>query len=132
MCCSIVLQRLKVCAIACLQPIRLLCEVALHVTFTAYSVEEQGQKAVFEPRRLGFEPESGHVEFVLASLLRVLGFRCQFLIQKLLQIRHHTSPGDGTLGQTVANVLNALSLTPTQEAVKKDILYLVEISPTSD
>jgi hypothetical protein len=48
------------------------------------------------------------------------GFPCQFSFHRLLHTHHHhLSSGTGTIGQTVADVPNGLSLTPTQETKKK-------------
>jgi hypothetical protein len=47
------------------------------------------------------------------------GFPCQFLFNRLLHIYHHLSSGAGTIGQIVTEVPSGLSLTPTQETIKK-------------
>jgi hypothetical protein len=70
--------------------------------------------AGFPPRRLGFEPGSGHVGFVVDKVplgqvfSKYLGFHCQFAFHWLLHT-HHLSSRAGTIGQTVATVPSGLS-----------------------
>jgi hypothetical protein len=65
-----------------------------------------------------FEPRSGHMGFVVdkVALRQVFsdyfGFPCQFSFHRLLHTHHHLPSGAGTVGQTVADVPNGLSLTP--------------------
>jgi uncharacterized membrane protein len=65
-----------------------------------------------------FDPESGHVGFVVDGVglgqvfSEYFGFPCQFLFHQLLHNHHHLSSGAGTIGQTVAAVPSGLSLTP--------------------
>jgi hypothetical protein len=73
--------------------------------------------AGFPPLRLGFEPRSGHVAFVVDSVVlgqvfsEYFGVPCQFSFHRLLNT-HHLSSGAGTTGQLVADVTSGLSLTP--------------------
>jgi hypothetical protein len=74
--------------------------------------------AGFPPWRFGFEPESGHVGFVVdkVALRQVFsehfGFTYQFSSHRLLHNHHHLSSGAGAIGQTVAAEPSGLSLTP--------------------
>jgi hypothetical protein len=52
------------------------------------------------------------------GFLRVLPFPLPLLFHRLLDIHHHPSSGDGTIGQFVANVPSGLCLTPPQETKK--------------
>jgi hypothetical protein len=78
----------------------------------------------FPPRRPGFEPRSGHVEFVVDKVAvgqvfsEYFGFPCQLTFHRLLHI-HHLKSGAGTIGQLVADVPSGLSLTPPQETKTK-------------
>jgi hypothetical protein len=69
----------------------------------------------------GFEPESGHVGFVVDKVAlgqvfsEYFGFTCQFSFHRLLHTHHHLSSGTGIVGQLVADVPSGLSLTPPQE-----------------
>jgi hypothetical protein len=53
-------------------------------------------------RRLGFDPRSGHVEFVVDKM--ELRFPLPILIPPMLHTHHHLSSGADTVGQTVASV----------------------------
>jgi hypothetical protein len=70
------------------------------------------------------------VEFVVdkVSLGQVFseyfGFPCQFSFYRLFDIHHYLSSGAGTIGQLVADVPIGLSLTPPQEAKKKNLTKL--------
>jgi hypothetical protein len=62
----------------------------------------------FPPRRSGFEPGSGHVEFVVDKVelgqvfSEYFGFPCQFTFHRLFHNHHHPSSGACTIGRTVA------------------------------
>jgi hypothetical protein len=68
----------------------------------------------FPQRRPKFVPSScgicGRQSDTGVDFLQELLFTCQFLFQQLLYT--HLSPGDGTMGQLVAEVPSGLSLTP--------------------
>jgi fatty acid desaturase len=50
------------------------------------------------------------------------GFPCQFSFYRLFHNHHHhLSSGAGTIGQLVADVPSALSLTPPQKTKKKNV-----------
>jgi hypothetical protein len=65
----------------------------------------------------GFDPRSGHVEFVVDKVAlgqifsEYFGFPCQFSFHQLLYT-HNQSSRVGTIGQLVADVPSGLSLTP--------------------
>jgi hypothetical protein len=60
--------------------------------------------------RLGFQPRSGRVGFVVGKVAlgqafsEYFGFLCQFSFHRLLHTHHHLPSGAGTIGQTVADV----------------------------
>jgi hypothetical protein len=72
----------------------------------------------------GFEPESGHVGFVVDKVAMGQIFSCyfsfpyQFAFHRLLH-NHHLSSGASTIDKTVAAVPSGLSL--TSEEKKKDL-----------
>jgi hypothetical protein len=84
----------------------------------------------FPQRRPGFEPRSGHVEFVVDKVAprqifsEYFGFPCQFSFHRLLHIHHHKPSEAGTTGQLVADVQSRHSLTPPQET-KLKLNYLI-------
>jgi hypothetical protein len=85
----------------------------------------RGQTTVLSPRRLGFDPRSSHVGFVVDKVgqgqvfFEYFGFSCQFSFHRLLHI-HHLSSGAGTIGQLVGDVpTDGLSLTAPQETKRK-------------
>jgi hypothetical protein len=70
--------------------------------------------AAFPPRRLGFEPRSGHVGFVDKMALGQVfsehfGFPCQFSFHRQLYTHHHLSSGAGSIGQLVPDVPSGLN-----------------------
>jgi hypothetical protein len=80
--------------------------------------------AAFPPRRPGFEPMSGHVEFMVGKVALgqvtsvYFGFPYQSF-HRLLHTKHHPSSAAGTIVQMVADVPSGLSLTPPQETKKR-------------
>jgi hypothetical protein len=76
------------------------------------------------PRRLGFEPRSGHVGIVVDKVAlgqvfsEYFGFPYQFSFHRLLHI-HHLSSGAGTISQLVADVPSGLSLSPQKKKIGK-------------
>jgi hypothetical protein len=76
---------------------------------------------------MGFDPRSGHVEFVVNKVAlgqvfsEYFGFPCQSSSHQLLH-NHHLSSGAGQQWPTVANVPSGLSLTPPRETKKKVIV----------
>jgi hypothetical protein len=83
--------------------------------------------AALPPRRLGLEPRSSPVGFVVAkvSLRQVFsahfGFACQLSFHRQLHT-HHLSSGSGTIGQLVADVPSGDSLIPPEESKKKNCI----------
>jgi hypothetical protein len=81
------------------------------------------------------DPRSGHVGFVVDKVAmrqvfsEYFGFPCQSSYHRLLHT-HHISSGAGTIGQLVADVPSALSLTPPQETKRK--LKLVSYVNTTE
>jgi hypothetical protein len=75
--------------------------------------------AGFPPRRPGFDPTSGYVEFEVDKVAleqispEYFGFPCQFSFHRTPHT--HLLSGDGTIGQLVADVPTGLSLTPPHE-----------------
>jgi hypothetical protein len=69
---------------------------------------------------------SDYVEFLVDSVALVqvfseyFGFFYQCLFHRLLHIHNHLSSGVGTIGKLVTDVPSGLSLTPHQEAKKKN------------
>jgi hypothetical protein len=86
--------------------------------------------AGFLPRQPSFKPRSAHVGFLVDEVemervfFEYFGFPCQFSFYQLLYIHHHVSSGAGTIGKTVADVPNGLSLTRPQETWKKKMSSL--------
>jgi hypothetical protein len=80
--------------------------------------------AGFPPRLPGLETRSSHEGFVVNKVAlgqvssEYFGFACQISFHRLLNIHHHLSSGTSTIGQLVADVPSALSLTPPQETKK--------------
>jgi hypothetical protein len=68
------------------------------------------------------------VEFVVDKValgqvfFEYFSFLCQFSFHLQLHIQHHVSSGAGAMGQAVAEVPSALSLTPPQESKKEEEL----------
>jgi hypothetical protein len=89
--------------------------------------------AGFPPRWPGFEPRSGHGEFVVDKVAlgqvfsEFFGFPCQFSFHRVLYIHHHLSSGFGTIGQSAADVPSGLSLTPPQGSKLKLVLQSVSL-----
>jgi hypothetical protein len=87
--------------------------------------------AGFTLRRPGFDPESGHMGFVVdkVALKQVFseyfGFSCQFSFRKMLHT--HLSSGAGTIHQLVADVPSRLSLTPPHKIKKNKALTGMDI-----
>jgi hypothetical protein len=71
-------------------------------------------------RRLGFEPTSGHVGFMVDKVAlgqvfsKYFGLPCQFSFHRLI-CAHHLSTGTDTIDQTETDVPSGLSLSPPQE-----------------
>jgi hypothetical protein len=84
---------------------------------------------IFQPRRPGFEPSSGHVGFVVDKVALGQVFSdyfsspCQLSFHRLLHI-HHLSSGAGTISQLLAEVPRGLSLTPPQETKKGEMMEI--------
>jgi hypothetical protein len=72
-------------------------------------------------------------EVVLGQVFsEYFGFPCQFSFHQVLHIHHHTSAGDGTIGQKMADVPSGISLTPPQETIYVFVLQaaiLKQVSP---
>jgi hypothetical protein len=79
-------------------------------------------KAWFPPRRLGFDPGSGQVRFVVDKVMlgqvfsEYYGFPCQSSFHQLLHNHPHLSSGAGTIDQKWPQYKG---LSPTPLAIKK-------------
>jgi hypothetical protein len=78
--------------------------------------------AGFPPRRLGFDPGSGQVGFVVDKVTvgqvfsEYFGFPCQSSFHQLLHNHAHLSSGAGTIGQKWPQYKG---LSPTPTSIKK-------------
>jgi hypothetical protein len=89
----------------------------------------------FPSGRLGLEPRSGNVGFVVdkVALKQVFseyfGFPCQFSFHRMLQIHHHLSSGAGTIGQLVADVPSGLSHPTPKKLNYNDLPLSSSVTP---
>jgi hypothetical protein len=82
------------------------------------------QASGFPPRKPTFELRSGHVGFVVDKEVQQVfseyfGFSCHWFHWIVHTHQNHLSSGPDIIGQTLANVLSGLSLTPPQETKNK-------------
>jgi hypothetical protein len=85
----------------------------------------------------GFEPRSGHVGFMVDEVAlgqvfsEYFGFPCEFSFHQLFHTRHLSS-GAGTIGQLVAAVPSALTISPHPKKVKKKYLNCLKFLPAHE
>jgi hypothetical protein len=75
------------------------------LTLLIFLLELKRSVAGFPPRRLGFEPGTSHVGFVVDKVAQgqvfseYIGLSCQSSIRQIFHNHHHLSSGAGTIGQ---------------------------------